>query len=400
MNIVHLTASTFHGGPERQMLGLAQAMPEEDRTVFLSFREGGRSRAFLSVARHAGFEAVALEHDTPRFFSSITEIAGHLERVKADVLLCHGYKADLLGRPAARRRGIPAIAVSRGWTGESFRVRWYERIDRFHLRWMDRVVCVSDAQAVKVRKTGVQRDLVRVIPNAVDPDRFADPDENYRKKLARFFRTPRTHIVGAAGRLSPEKGFNLLVEAAERVLRSEKDIGFVLFGDGPCRTALVEQINDLGLGGLFVLAGFRADLDRFLPFLDLTVLPSHTEGMPNVVLESFAAGVPVVATAVGGTPEVIEDGVSGYLVPPGDVEMLAERIGEALSSEDDLSDMGLHARQCVVERFGFVTQAERYLDLFDEVLGTPQPAPAEPTPVEAPPANNPDGQPTEPTCAS
>jgi glycosyltransferase involved in cell wall biosynthesis len=399
MNIVHLTASTFHGGPERQMLGLAQAMPEEDRTVFLSFREGGRSRAFLSVVRHAGFEAVALEHDTPRFFSAINEITTHLEHFEADVLLCHGYKANLLGRPAARRRRIPAIAVSRGWTGENFRVRWYERIDRFHLRWMDRIVCVSEAQATRVRKTGVQPDLVRVIPNAVDPDRFLDPDENYRKKLARFFRTPRTHIVGAAGRLSPEKGFDLFVEAAERVLRTEKDVGFVLFGDGPCRAALAERIHELGLTGSFVLAGFRPDLDKFLPFLDLTVLPSHTEGMPNVVLESFAAAVPVVATAVGGTPEVVEDGVSGYLVPPGDVDMLAERIGDALSSEDDLSDMGLHGRQCVVERFGFVTQAERYLDLFDELLGTPQTVPQE-TPPATPPTDNPEVQPTEPTCAS
>jgi glycosyltransferase involved in cell wall biosynthesis len=405
MNIVHLTASTFYGGPERQMIGLARAMPEEDQSFFLSFREGGRSRAFLSMVRQAGFEAVALHYDTPRFRSAVNEVAGHLERVKADVLLCHGYKADLLGRPAARRCRIPALAVSRGWTGENFRVRCYEWLDRFHLRWMDRVVCVSEAQAAKVRRTGVRPELVRVIPNAVDADRFADPDPLYRKKLARFFRSPRAHVVGAAGRLSPEKGFDVLVEAAERVLRTERDVGFILFGDGPCRSELANQINELGLAGSFVLAGFRPDLDKFLPFLDLTVLPSHTEGMPNVVLESFAAGVPVVATAVGGTPEVVEDGASGFLVPPGDGEALAERVCDALACEDDLRDMGLHGRQCVVDRFGFVTQAERYLELFDELLGTAE-APADaPAAVEGqettvPPPDNQGTQPTEPTCAS
>jgi glycosyltransferase involved in cell wall biosynthesis len=373
MNLVHLTSSTFHGGPERQMLGLAQALPEEVDTHFLSFPEGGRCRGLLSAARQSGFEAHALEKDTPRFFSAITEIAGHLERCAADVLFCHGYKANLLGRPAARRRGIPAVAVSRGWTGETWKVRLYEWLDRRHLGWMDRVVCVSEAQAAKVRKCGVRPARVEVIPNAVDVERFADPEPLYRQKLARYFRQPKSRIVAAAGRLSPEKGFDVFLLAAERVLRSERDVGFVIFGEGPCRAALVDQITGLGLTGSVALVGFRTDLDRFLPFLDLFVLSSHTEGMPNVVLESFAAGVPVVATAVGGTPEVVEDGASGYLVPPGDAAALADRIVDALSSEEHLRDMGLAGRQRVVDQFGFAAQADRYLDLIEALTGAAPP---------------------------
>ena len=318
MNIVHLTASTFHGGPERQMLGLAHNLPETDQTVFLSFAEGGRCRQFLSTARHHGFESVGLAYDTPRLRSAVHEIAGHLERVEADVLCCHGYKANLLGRLAARRRKIPAVAVARGWTAESFKVRLYERLDRFHLRWMDHVVCVSEAQAARVRRAGVRADRISVIYNAIDPTRFLEPDARYRAKLMRYFRQPRTHLIGAAGRLSPEKGFDVLVAAAERVMREQPSVGFVLFGEGPERARLQQRINAAGLGQNFIIAGFRADLDRFLPHFDLLVLPSYTEGLPNVVLEAFGAGVPVVATSVGGTPEVIEDGVSGYLVPAGD----------------------------------------------------------------------------------
>ncbi|HTU16664.1 MAG TPA: glycosyltransferase [Gemmataceae bacterium] len=364
MNIVHLTASTFHGGPERQILGLAHHLPETDQSVFLSFAEGGRCRQFLSTARHHGFEAVGLTYDTPRLWSAVREIAEQLERVDADVLCCHGYKANLLGRLAARRRKVPVVAVARGWTGESFKVRLYERLDRFHLRFMDQVVCVSEAQAARVRRAGVRADRIRVIYNAIDPARFLEPDARYRAKLMRYFRQPRTHIIGAAGRLSPEKGFDVLVRAAERVLREQPSAGFVLFGEGPERASLQKQINAAGLGQSFVLAGFRADLDRFLPHFDLLVLPSHTEGMPNVVLEAFGAGVPVVATAVGGTPEVIEDGVSGYLVPAGDDAMMAGRISEALDNADDLPDMGRKGRLCVQEKFGFSTQAEQYRDLF------------------------------------
>lgn len=364
MNIVHLSASTFHGGPERQMLGLAHQLSPRHQTVFLSFAEGGRCRPFVSMARHHGFEAAALRYDTPRLWAAVAEIVEQLEHLETDVLCCHGYKANLLGRLAARRRNIPAVAIARGWTGESFKVRWYERLDRFHLRWMDHVVCVSEAQAVKVRRAGVRPERMSVIYNAIDPARFREPDARYRAKLLRYFRQPRKHIIGAAGRLSPEKGFDVLVEAAELVLRSNPLVGFVLFGDGPERERLQRQISAAGMKQTFILGGFRGDLDRFLPHFDLLALPSHTEGLPNVVLEAFAAGVPVAATAVGGTPEVIEDGVSGYLVPPGDAAALAERIEELLAVPDVLPDMGRHGRLRVQEKFGFATQARLYDELF------------------------------------
>jgi glycosyltransferase involved in cell wall biosynthesis len=367
MNIVHLTASTFHGGPERQMLGLAHHLPETYQSVFLSFAEGGRCRQFLSTVRHHGFEAVALTYDTPRLWSAVREIIGHLKRIGADVLCCHGYKANVLGRIAARRYKIPAIAVSRGWTAENLKVRLYERLDRFHLSWMDQVACVSEAQAARVRRAGVRPERIRVICNAIDPTRFHEPDARYRAKLLRYFRQPRSYIIGAAGRLSPEKGFEVLVRAAERVLQEQPSTGFVLFGEGPERAKLQKQINAAGLGQSFALAGFRADLDRFLPHFDLLVLPSYTEGMPNVVLEAFAAGVPVVATAVGGTPEVIEDGVSGYLVDAGDDETMADRILQALDDPDALPDMGRKGRMSVQEKFGFATQAELYRELFEQL---------------------------------
>src|SRR5205823_314217 len=179
-----------------------------------------------------------------------------LGRLGADVLCCHGYKSDLLGRIAARRAGIPAVAVARGWTGENFKVRVYEALDRCHLRWMDHVVCVSEAQAAKVRKAGVRAGRVSVIRNAIDPERFVDPDPRYRTKLLRYFRSPRGRVIGAAGRLSPEKGFDVLVAAAVRVARVHPEVGFILFGDGPCRASLLAQIKEAGLAGTFVLSGF------------------------------------------------------------------------------------------------------------------------------------------------
>ncbi|MCE9532830.1 MAG: glycosyltransferase, partial [Planctomycetes bacterium] len=142
-------------------------------------------------------------------------------------------------------------------------------------------------------------------------------------------------IVVAAGRLSPEKGFDVLVEAAGLLRQQHSDLRFVLFGEGAERPLLERRIQELNLQGSFILAGFRDDLDRWLPWADVVVLPSFTEGLPNVALEASAAGVPVVATAVGGTPEVLRHGETGFLVPSGNPAELAKRIAE-LGGDADL----------------------------------------------------------------
>jgi hypothetical protein len=147
MHIVHLTASTFLGGPERQMLELAGSLPCHVATTFLSFAEGGRCGAFLDEAHRQGLGGRALVHDTPCFRAAIAELKAELRRLRAGVLCCHGYKADILGQAAARQAGVPVVAVSRGWTAESLKVRLYEALDRLALRYADRVVCVSEGQA-------------------------------------------------------------------------------------------------------------------------------------------------------------------------------------------------------------------------------------------------------------
>jgi glycosyltransferase involved in cell wall biosynthesis len=353
------------------MLGLAQSLPDEYQSIFLSFSENHLCLEFLDEARRRGFTTIELEHDTPWFRAATLELTENLSDLDVDILCCHGYKANLLGRIAARRAGVSVVAVSRGWTGESPKVRFYESVDRACLRWMDRVVSVSQAQANKVRKTGVPERKVVVIPNAIATARFEGPDPTGRAELEQLFPGRVQRIVGAAGRLSPEKGFDVLIDAAAAASRSDASIGFVLFGDGGLRNSLAARVADRGLSDRFLLAGFRTDLDHLIPHLDLLVIPSYTEGLPNVALEACAAGVPVVATDVGGNPEVITDGWNGFLVPPGNPAALSRRIVDALSDEEQRLQMGRRGRARVVEEFGFEGQARAYRRLFD-VLRQPE----------------------------
>lgn len=367
MHVVHLMASPFHGGPERQMLGLARHLPGDVTTSFLSFPERGLAQPFLEEARRHGFQAKALQHNTPRFLACIREVADELRTLRADILCTSGYKPDLAGWRAARRAGIPVVSISHGWTAATWKVRVYESLDRCVLSRFDAVVAVSKAQAAKVRAAGVDEAKIAVIQNAIGDEAFVEPNPTVRAEIEGWFAVKPRWIVGAAGRLSPEKGFHVLIDAATQV----SGAAFVLFGDGPLRDDLEKQVNERGLRSRFVFTGFRADLARVLPNLDLGVMSSFTEGLPVILLEMGAAGVPNVATAVGGIPEVIDDGKSGMLVPSGDAAALAKGIMALLEDEPGRHAMGRAARQRVRRDFSFNAMAQRYHELFVKLTKAP-----------------------------
>lgn len=365
MRIVHLTSSTFFGGPERQMLGLAEHLSADHETHLWSFAEGGRCAEFIRAVREAGVPAVELTHDTPHLRSAVRELRQRLTRCGASVLLTHGYKANLVGRWAARALRIPVVAVSRGWTGESLKVRCYEAVDQAHLRFMDRVVCVSEGQARKVRRCGVPESRVQVIRNAARVEAFQHREPAYAQPWHTW--TRGGFGILAAGRLSPEKGFMVLLAAARRVVPAVPNARFIIFGEGPERPAMEAFIRTHQLEANVQLVGFHRDLDGYIPWADLFVLASHTEGLPNVVMEASSAGVPVVATAVGGTPEAVRDGHTGYLVRDGDDGALAERIIALAHDPARRRTMGRHGQAFMQAHFSFAAQARAYEALFVEL---------------------------------
>lgn len=361
MHVVQLMASPFVGGPERQVLGLARALPAEWRTTFASFAERGLARPLLEQARADGFEAVELKSNFPRVGRAVAEVAELLRARRADVVCTSGYKPDLIGWRAARRVGVPVVAIAHGWTGATWKVRLYEAADAVVMRFVDAVVCVSAAMAEKVRRAEVASNKIVIIRNAIDARPYDERCPEARANVEGLFGgEPPRRVVGAVGRLSPEKGFDVLIDAAAEVCSRRSDVGFVIFGDGPRRAALEAQVAARGLVGRVVLGGFRTDLERYLPGLDLAVSSSHTEGLPVALLEAQAAGLAVVATAVGGTPEVVEDGVSGELVAPGRPELLAGAVVRALADEVRRDEMGRRAWRRVRDEFTFAAQAEMY----------------------------------------
>ena len=366
--ILHLRATNFVGGPEKQILEHLRRMQDGPCGAALcTYDENGKPSSLHEAGMDMGLTCHRLPTHGCAGSAGVRALAALLGRLETAVLVTHGYKPDILGRLASWQAGVPMLAVSRGWTGENWKVRCYEALDRIALRFADRVVAVSDGQRAKLLRAGVAPHKIRVSHNAISLEQQKGPDADPSER-ERLGIPPDALLVGTAGRLSPEKNHLGLVRAAAQVLRQRSDVHFVIWGEGPLRRQLEQEIEAQNLRGRIHLPGFRADVQRHFHEIDLFVLPSHTEGLSNVLLEAAACSKAVVATAVGGNPEVVLDGTTGILTPAGDAVALAEAILRLLAAPELRTAMGRTGRRRVAEHFDFDAQTDRYLALYRSLL--------------------------------
>jgi glycosyltransferase involved in cell wall biosynthesis len=299
----------------------------------------------------------------------VAELALTIREKKFSLLCTHGYKANLLGWVASRLTGCPQIAFARGWTGENRRIKFYERLDRLVLRWTDWVVCVSRPLAEQIEKTRRGRTRPLVIANCA-----LLPFESLKLPVDRLSSRKSLGLpqdgffLCAAGRLSPEKGHRYLLHAIANLSRRIPGLQLVLLGEGQERARLEKQAEELGIGKHVIFAGFRKDIRPWIQACDLLVNPSLTEGTPNVVLEAMALGTPVIATRVGGLPDLIEHLISGVLVAPGDSDSLAAAIHASFASPAERLSLAQNAQKRLFQ-YSPERQTQRLKDLYARALG-------------------------------
>ena len=370
--ILHLRASQFVGGPERQILHHAATAASPEREVWIgSFRDGPIRPELLQCAEQMGLSTFELSSGRfdPR---TIFELARRLRHNEISLLCTHGYKANIVGWAASRLTGCPQIAFVRGWTGESWRVQLYDRLDRLVLRWTDWVVCVSHAQAKQLREKRKGRHAPVVIANAalLPREEVNPPIHRLRIRRALGLRED-AFLVCAVGRLSPEKGHRYLLRAIAALVDHIPTLRITFLGEGHERKALENEVARLGVQNYVVFAGFKKDIQPWIQACDLLVNPSLTEGVPNVILEAMALGTPVVATRVGGVPDLVQDQQCGVLVPPGDPEALAVAIHDLFQRPTERVRLAQNATK-QLEEYSPAKQNQRLLELYARALEGPR----------------------------
>jgi glycosyltransferase involved in cell wall biosynthesis len=326
-------------GPAKNLLGFCRWLdtPEGAGTglsvVIATFDRNARayeSDGFAAAARAAGVETHLLR-ERYRFDPGVLpQLRAYVAAIQPDIIQTHNGKSHLLMKLApGLRRGRLWFAFQHGYTHTDIKQRLYNQLDRLSLRAADRVVSVCQAFAPRLVAYGVRPERIRVLHNAVAPARTVAFDEQSRLRSQLGIGNGDAVIL-AVGRLSQEKGHTDLLRALALLPRGEKVWRFVLVGAGPEREALERLTRTLGLTQHVVFAGFHADVAAYFAIANIFVLPSHTEGSSNVLLEAMMAGVPIVATRAGGNGEIVLDGKTGLLVPVGEPQAMADAVARLL----------------------------------------------------------------------
>ena len=299
----------------------------------------------------------------PSGLRGLLRLVHHVLRFRPHVL--HGYLfgPNLLAALAGRIAGVPAVVVAKR-NVDAFETPRQIAVQRLAARLATHVTAVSEAVAETVVALGVPRERVTVIPNGVDAGRFAEPA---------YGRGNGAAVIGSVGCFAPRKDYGTLLDALALLERRGVDWRADLVGDGPERGRLEERARTLALGERVRFLGERADVESLLPTFDVFVLSSREEGIPNALLEAMAAGRPAVATAVGGTPEVMQAGAQGWLVPPARPEALAAALEEAIRDRGEAERRGRAARRRVLEEMDIGAMVRRHEAFYRRAAGAGAP---------------------------
>jgi glycosyltransferase involved in cell wall biosynthesis len=338
-------------GPARNVIDYGKMMLRADgdlpavEATILTYQRGPEPSALALAAREAGL-AVATVAERRRWDTKVfAQLKQVISAINPDILETRNVKSHFLVRLLGLQRKYLWVAWNHGYTETSSLDRIYTRLDRWSLPGAYRVVTVCQPFADKIASFGVARDRISILHNGVKP--FVAPAaEEVQRARHEIGLEDHEAMILSVGRLSYEKGHADLVRAAARLagMPGTSPFRVVIVGDGPERATLTKLAAHVGLDKSITFAGFQRDTRPYYALAAVVVVPSHSEGSPNVVLEAMAAGLPIVANRVGGVPEIIEDGVTGLLVESRNPEAMAKTIFQLLSNTDLRSRLGSAAR--------------------------------------------------------
>jgi glycosyltransferase involved in cell wall biosynthesis len=291
---------------------------------------------------------------------------GLLRRERVALIHAHEFSAILCGWIVARLAGVPLVATVHGksYFGEKLRRRVAYRLVS---RYGTMVAVSQDLKRFVCKKVGIPEKRVEVIYNGVAPAQTVT-DEEVQKYKAELGISGCYPLLGVVGSLYPVKGHRFLLEAMPEVLRRWPKAQLLVIGRGELEVALKEQVEQLAIGANVHFLGMRQDVPKLLSVLDVFVLPSLSEGLSLALLEAMASGKPVVATRVGGNPEVIEQGRTGLLAQPEDARDLGANLVNLLSDPGMMQQFGRQAAERVRQHFSIGRMVDRYRDLYVQSL--------------------------------
>ncbi len=370
INILHLIDQHRIGGPGKTIINTAKHIDRERFTI--------HTASFVPVEQGTTELAARLQDEQIPYLAlndcrgvsrqNLQRLQDYARRYRIDVLHGHGYKSDFHGLLFKRQNpSIKVVTTHHGWIKNSLRQYCFVKIAQKLSGFFDGVIVVSRQLQRDLPGAARRSKTSHLIHNALVLEDYKA--QGRRTTLRNHYNVGKDEFVlGVVGRLSVEKGCREIIDAFGRAAAQVPRARLMLIGEGPLQSELEARAASNGMASKIIFAGYQNPIQPFYEALDALVCPSHTEGLSNVIIEAFAFKLPVIATAVGGNPDIITSGWDGLLVPPKSIEALQAAIVRLVRGDADLAALGTHGHQRLLDAFTFDVRTRKAEAFYEQVV--------------------------------
>ncbi len=359
MKILHIElGKNFYGGA-KQVFYLIRGLYGYGITNILVSPKGSEISKKVAPFLHKNYEVPYVGDLDVLFLPRLIFI---LKKERPDLVHVHSRKgADVWGGIGAKILNIPSIITRRVDNPEPF--FWA----RLKYSFYKKVVVISSGIEKILKKEGVDPKKIVVIPSGIDIGEYQK--ECVKDWFIKEFKLSEDNLaIGMIAQFIPRKGHEVLINAIPKIIKTHPEVRFLFFGKGPLEHRIKEMVQSKGISEFVRFCGFREDIDKIISCLYMLVHPAYMEGLGVSLLQASAAGVPIVATDVGGIPEVVIDNFNGYLIPSGSVDGIVDKVLALIEDKELAKSMGEKGKRLVKERFSVDKMVSRYITLYNEII--------------------------------
>lgn len=372
-SILHLISSSSFLGAERVITELCRYGDSNFFSIHVIVLSSDKNLEgiFRNAIGHLGVPVSLLPCDKPFDIATISKIGKYVGANNIVLIHSHGYKADFYSYFISmfKNKNLLLFSTVHTWKLNTFSERMYKIIDKLILRKFGHVVTVSLELCEELDRSGFNNEMVDYIPNGVDVDSFVNVS-NHKNPRSDFGVRSTDFVVGCVASLTSEKAQEYLIEAASLLLPEFPELRVVLIGDGGRRSYLENYAGALHVSDFIIFTGYRNDVRELYAGLDVFALVSKYEGLPMALLEAMAAGVPVVASAVGAIPDVVGDNEFGLLVRSGSAADIVDSVRSLITDNSLRNKLSLKGRSRVEEKFSSKKMCRAYECLYKKLINS------------------------------
>ncbi len=365
--VLIIYASSTLSGPGKGLLQFIRHAPTLDYVLASFIQMAGVDTEFTEIAKSRGTNYIPIIQKGMLDVSLIRQVREICNANGINIIQTHGYKGHVIALILSKVLGIKWVAWAHGWTNENAKVRLYNRIERFCLKRADAAIAVSPDLYGIIGGFRGEKKKTHMILNGVDEGELLS-DIGGHAVRHHYGITQQNIVVGCFGRFSPEKGQEVLIESIARIIPECPSIKVMLVGSGQELGKIEALVDRLGISNHVIFCGYQRAMQDFYEAVDIVVLPSHSEGLPNVALEGMMHKRAVISTDVGGVREIIHNGENGWIVPPGDRLAMAEVLKMVVTDTELRNLVSERGHHSLYPKFSPEKRAQNILSVYNDLL--------------------------------